>query len=128
MQHIPGLFIATSGGRGRGVFTAEEVHEGDLIEICPVIIIPKKELSLIDKTVLHDYYFLWPGEEGLSCLALGYGSIYNHAAQPNAEITFDLTAKTILVIAVENISAGEEIFVNYQGNVENPPSLWFDVK
>ena len=128
MQHIPGLYIADSDGRGRGVFTAHEVHEGDLIEICPTIMIPAEQLALIDQTILYDYYFLWPGDEGLSCLALGYGSIYNHAELPNASITFDLSEFTIIVMAIKDIEAGGEIFLNYQGEVENPPDLWFDVK
>ncbi|NND33934.1 MAG: SET domain-containing protein-lysine N-methyltransferase [Saprospiraceae bacterium] len=128
MQHIPGLYIADSTGRGRGVFTAQELNKGDLIEICPVIMIPAQQLALIDQTVLYDYYFLWPGDEGLSCIALGYGSIYNHAENPNAAITFDLTSDTIMVLATNDITAGQEIFVNYQGEVENPPELWFDVK
>ena len=56
MLHIPGLYIANSSNRGRGVFTAQEIETGDLIEICPLLIIPKKDVSAIHKTVLHDYY------------------------------------------------------------------------
>ena len=58
MQHIPGLYIAESPSRGRGVFTAHEVQEGDVIEICPVVIIPSEQLDQINKTVFFDYYFV----------------------------------------------------------------------
>lgn len=128
MQHIPGLYIAESASRGRGVFTAHEVQEGDVIEICPVVMIPSEQVDQINKTVFYDYYFLWPGEEGLACMALGYGSLYNHAETPSAAITFDLSEFTILVIASKPIEAGEEIFINYQGGVEKAPDLWFDIK
>ncbi|MGB4959487.1 MAG: SET domain-containing protein, partial [Saprospiraceae bacterium] len=77
MNQIPGLFITNSGDRGRGVFSSIEINEGDLIEVCPVIVIPKSQLPIIHKTVLHDYYFLW-GEDMEDCaIALGLGSIYN---------------------------------------------------
>jgi hypothetical protein len=99
-----------------------------VIEICPLIMIPGDQLSLINETAIYDYYFLWPGEEGLACLALGYGSLYNHTEIPNAEVTFDLSEFTIIVIASQPIEAGEEIFINYQGGVEKAPELWFDSK
>lgn len=128
MQHIPGLYTAESPARGRGVFTAHEVQVDEVIEICPVILIPGDQQALIDRTVIYDYYFVWPGDEGRLCLALGYGSLYNHAEIPNATITFDLTELTIVVIASQTIAAGEEIFINYQGGVEKAPELWFDIK
>jgi len=51
MLHIPGLYIANSENRGRGVFTAQDLSKGDLIEICPLLLIPKKEVAKIHKTI-----------------------------------------------------------------------------
>ena len=95
MLHIPGLFIAESVGRGRGVFTAVDISKGDIIEYCPLIVIPPNQKNLIDKTVFHDYYYNWPEPEGAACIPLGYGAIYNHSTTPNAEIVLDLEEKVI---------------------------------
>jgi hypothetical protein len=82
MLHIPGLYISFSKKRGRGVFTAQDLNKGDLIEVCPLLVIPKKDVKTVHKTIIHDYYFLMKKPKGSACLALGYGSIYNHKKNP----------------------------------------------
>ncbi len=125
MQRKPGLYIAHSHGRGRGVFTIEDISEGDLIEVCPIIKIPKRELPIIHKTILHDYYFLW-GEDLEDCaIALGYGSMYNHELHPNANFILDIENETIDIEAVKDIKAGEEITLNYHGEPGDESDLWF---
>lgn len=128
MQHIPGLYIHMSRKGGRGVFTAHEVNKGDVIEICPLLLIPPDQVQLIDKTIFYDYYYIWPGEEGGASIALGYGSLYNHTPKPNAEVIFDLEEKTIVIKAVKKIKAHQEIFIDYQGGEKDAEGLWFTVK
>ena len=53
------LFYASSLIGGRGVFSIKDLKEGEIIESCPVIILPKEQISLLDQTVLYDYYFLF---------------------------------------------------------------------
>lgn len=124
MRHIPGLYIAITD-LGRSMFTAEMVNKGDIIESCPVIIVPESEKELIHKSVLHDYYFVWPS--GGCALALGYGSLYNHASKPNAEVIFDLNESEVIIRAIEEISAGEEIFIDYADG-DRMHVLWFKEK
>ncbi|MEZ4982444.1 MAG: SET domain-containing protein [Saprospiraceae bacterium] len=126
MQRIPGIYFAYSDIGGRGVFTSTDIPEGSLIEICPVIVIPKAELPIIHKTVLHDYYFLWGYKQDHCAIALGYGSLYNHQVNSNAHYDLNIAEKTIEIIAVRNIKAGEEICVNYNGEPGDGKSLWFD--
>lgn len=126
MLHIPGLYIQDTEDKQRAVYTAHEVNPGDVIEICHVIMIPKGDVETVHSTILHDYYFVWPDDSGRLALALGYGSIYNHSATPNAEIVFDLDAHTIIFQCIQTIAAGDEICIDYQGGVKNAPSLWFD--
>ncbi len=127
MHQIPGLYIQREEGKGRGVFTAVDISEGDLIEVCPIIKIPKSQLPIIHKTVLHDYYFLW-GEHLEDCaIALGFGSLYNHKTFPNANFILDLDNDTIDVVAIKDIKAGEEISLNYHGESGCTDSLWFNV-
>lgn len=125
MQRVASLYIASSDHRGRGVFTASPIQAGDIIEVCPVIVIPKRELPIIHKTILHDYYFLW-GENLEDCaIALGYGSMYNHALHPNANFILDLENLTIDIEAILDIAAGEEITLNYHGEPGDESALWF---
>lgn len=123
MLHVPGLYITHSEGRGRGVFTAAELTPGDLIEFCPLILMPDKDRDCIHQSHLHDYYFLSPDQT--ICIALGYGSIYNHHLRPNAAITFDLANKNIEIHCTHIIEAGDEIFIDYTGGLKNAPELWF---
>jgi uncharacterized protein len=55
---LSSLFIAASPGRGRGVFTNENLNKGEFIEISPVIVMSGEEKKLLDLTILHDYIFL----------------------------------------------------------------------
>jgi hypothetical protein len=125
MLHVPGLYIASSEGRGRGVYTAKALQIGDLIEICPLIFIPKDQIELIDQTVLFQYYFLWPEDNHYACIALGYGSLYNHSNRPNAKVVFDFQNEQIEIESLEDIEPGEEIFIDYTGG-EKRSQLWFD--
>lgn len=124
MQRIPGLYIAETDF-GRGVFTSIPISEGDLIEVCPVIVIPKRELPIIHKTILHDYYFLWGDDLEECAIALGNGSLYNHRLNPNANFILDLQNKTIDIEAIMPIEAGEEITLNYNGEPGDEGELWF---
>ncbi|HFA51273.1 MAG TPA: SET domain-containing protein-lysine N-methyltransferase [Bacteroidetes bacterium] len=126
MQRIHSLFIAPSNLGGRGVFTGEDIEEGALIEICPVIVLPEKELPIIHGTFLHDYYFLWGDEQKQCAIALGYGSLYNHSYQPNAKYLLDYEHRTIDFYCLKKIEAGEEILVNYNGEAHLQGKVWFD--
>jgi hypothetical protein len=125
MNQIPGLYITESSSKGRGVFTSLDISEGDTIEVCPVIKIPRSQLPIIHKTILHDYYFLW-GEDMDECaIALGFGSLYNHEVHSNANFILDLQNETIDIIAIKDIAAGSEITLNYHGEPGDEGKLWF---
>lgn len=125
MHQKPGLYIANTNGRGRGVFTSIDICEGDIIEICPIILIPKSQLPIIHKTILHDYYFLWGEDMDQCAIALGFGSLYNHEVHSNANFILDLENDTIDILAIKDISAGSEITLNYHGEPGDEAKLWF---
>ena len=56
---------------------------------------------------------------------LGYGMLFNHAYNPNAtyEIVFE---NHTFNFAYKDIKAGEEILINYNGEVDDDELLWFD--
>lgn len=127
-QRHPALYIAPSDLHGRGVFAAEAISEGEIIEICPVIVMPADQRDLIHNTDLHDYYFLWGENEQEIGIILGYGSIYNHAATPNAEYYPDYSADTLSIFCLKDIAPGEEITLNYNGNPDDQSAVWFEKK
>ena len=124
---LPCLYIANSPDRGRGVFTSEFLTAGTVIEISPVIVLTGKDRKLIDQTRLHDYLFLWGGDESECCMALGYISIYNHDYHSNAEYEMDFSARTIRIKLVSDIKRGAEIFINYNGTWNELKPVWFDI-
>ena len=125
MQRIPSLYVAPSPLGGRGVFTAEVIPAGSVIEICPVIVLPKMQTALLDQTVLYDYYFLWGEREEEYAIALGYGSLYNHSYSPNAEYQADFDRNDLHFYALTAVAAGSELTVNYNGNPDDEGTVWF---
>src|SRR5438477_1950378 len=53
------LEIRDDPAKGRGVFARQPIPGGTLIEAAPVIIVPAEQCPLLDRTILHDYYFQW---------------------------------------------------------------------
>ncbi len=120
------IYVAYSEVHGKGVFAARDIEAGEVIEVCPIILFPKSQLADIRKTVLDDYYFDW-GEEGeWYALCLGNGSLYNHSYEPNAEYGMDFEAQTIDFYCLKDIPAGDEIFINYNGDADNRSKVWFE--
>lgn len=125
LQNAP-IYIAYSERHGRGVFAAADIAEGSVIEVCPVLPFPRSQLAAMRQTILEDYYFDW-GEDGKwFAIALGYGSLYNHDYQPNAEYGMDFEASTLDIYALRDIAAGEEIFINYNGHAHDTTPVWFE--
>lgn len=125
--HIPSLYIAPSPDRGRGVFSGESLQPGDVIEICPVVVLPPEDLPAIHGSQLHDYYFLWGELQDRPAIALGYGSLYNHSESPNAEYEFDFEEQVITIYCLKPIHPGEEITFHYQPDGIVGEGLWFSV-
>jgi len=108
--------------KGRGVFAREPIAAGALIEAAPVIIVPADQCPLLDRTILHDYYFHWDGDpdgEGRGAVALGLVALCNHSRRPNARVRRNLAQDTLDLVALSPIPAGDEVTIDY-----NCP-LWF---
>jgi SET domain-containing protein len=123
-----GLYIEKSDGKGRGVFTKQTIPANTIIEISPVIVMSAEERILLDQTLLHDYIFEWGGESKQCCMALGFVAVYNHSYKSNCEYEMDFENATIKIKTIKAIEAGEELFINYNGDWNNEEKIWFDVK
>jgi SET domain-containing protein len=111
-QHAD-LYIRKIRGMGRSVFASRAFRKAELIEVCPVILLP----GITDEDQLggmRKYVFQWHVAGDVLAIALGYGSLYNHHPNPNAEFTLRYTKKEIVFRAIREITPGEQIFVDYR--------------
>lgn len=123
---LPFLTIADTPNMGRGVFTSESIPKGTVVEVSPVIVMGPEDRLLLDRTPLHDYIFEWGDDRTLCCMAMGYVPVYNHATPSNCEYEMDYDEDTITVTAVRDIEAGEELFINYNGDWDDARPVWFE--
>lgn len=125
---LPCLYINNSAEKGRGIFTDTFIPSDTVIEMAPVIVMPKSDRVHLDLTLLHDYIFEWGTGKDQCCMALGMIPIYNHSYRSNAEYFMDYKDHTIMVKTVKEIQPGEEITINYNGDWDDKTEVWFDVK
>jgi uncharacterized protein len=119
------IYVAATSNKGRGVFTNSDLKKNTIIEIAPVIVLSKQERLLIDQTLLHDYIFEWGDTQNQCCMALGYVPMYNHSYRSNCEYEMNYKLQIITVKTVRAIKAGEELFINYNGDWNNKKPVWF---
>lgn len=117
------LNIRSSPLHGIGVFAATNISQGELVEVCPIILLNEVDTKSIDTTKLYNYYFSW--DKG-SAIALGYGSLYNHSYTPNISYEKDYSSRTIRFIALRDIAIDEELCSNYNGTPESQEKVWFE--
>jgi SET domain-containing protein len=124
----PSLYIDKTNEKGRGVFTQKNIDANTVIEISPVVVMSAEERILLDKTLLHDYIFEWGHDSKQCCMALGYIAVYNHSYESNCEYEMDFEKDVIRIKTIRKIEAGEELFINYNGDWNNSKKIWFDAK
>ena len=127
-NHNSLIYFAETQTKGRGVFATQHIPAGQLIEICPVVVLPGSEKDYLQESELYNYYFIWGEEDEAFAIALGFGSVYNHSYTPNAFYEADYQKNILIFRTLVNIEADSEITVNYNQDPTNQDPLWFDVK
>ena len=96
--------IKESPNKGLGVFAKEKILKDEIIEVCPLIKLDVPHNS----DVLDDYRFYYPKESNnpYYIISLGYGSLYNHNNQNNADWR-DGKPMTFEFFALRDIEPGE---------------------
>ena len=112
-------------GKGRGVFAQKQFVQDEVIERTPVIVLPIHQEQFLDQTALKDYYYYWNAET--VAVALGFGSLYNHAYTPNACYVRNHAETVMEFVALRTIATDEEITINYNGDPADQAPLWFHV-
>jgi uncharacterized protein len=123
---LPNLIIAPTPAMGKGVFTTEDIPADTIVEIAPVIVMTGEERKILDTTLLHDYIFEWGHDSERCCMALGYVPVYNHSYRSNCEYEMDFKHELITITTVRHIHAGEQLFINYNGDWNDDKPIWFD--
>ena len=130
------LHLKDSPGKGRGVFASEPIKKGTMVSLSPVLVFPAEvdcssssssSLSSssssssrggcsAEREVLNSYTYTWGT---CQAMALGLGSMFNHARHSNVGFVVDKTNLLIQYFAMEDIAADAELCINYG------PKVWF---
>lgn len=124
------IYIGQSKMRnaGRGVFARFDIKKGEIIESCPVILVPRHDTSNLNESILVTYFFYFGKDKERLAIVLGFGSIYDHSYEPNATYKIKMREKLIEFSAIKDIKKDSEITVNYNfGNPKDKTPLWFKV-
>ena len=131
----PFVEIRHAAQSGRYTVASQDIPEGFIIDTIPVIVVPHNEVETLRKTELFNYVFEWDEQERylatgdlVQCdprycqgVALGLISLCNHSFTPNAEYRFNYEDQSIDWVALQPISAGEEITIHYR------VPIWFEM-
>ena len=98
---------------GRGVFAKEDIEANEVIEKCHFTILEQSFPQIDNK--LKEYVFSWPKTVwgGKSVVVWGFGSIYNHSKNNNADWVTDEENNLFKFFTIKDIKKGEEICTNY---------------
>jgi len=98
------IYVKKSRKHGFGVFAGKKIKAGELIEECYFV------TSRGGDKTLEDYYF---DAKGKDAIMFGYGCIYNHSEDPNADYYINTTRSVARIKAYRDIKKDEEICIDY---------------
>jgi SET domain-containing protein len=106
----PALAIREVPGMGRCVFAGDSIPAGAIIAEDPVVALRADEVATLGATELGRYYFDWPGG---GAIAFGPLSMMAHAHAPNAAFRPAVARRVMVVTALRDIRAGEQVTIDY---------------
>jgi uncharacterized protein len=126
-----GYIRDTGNATGRGVFAGRAFTAGEVVEVCPVVIL-ECDFKLLPPE-LQQRVFNWSAlakaEGAVHAFALGFGSMYNHANPANLHYEPSVQGECIRFIAASDVDVNSELTINYNGaygkNVSDEDD-WFE--
>lgn len=118
-------YVAESPLGGRGVFAAEAMASGEVVEVAPVIVFPPDQRDLLEASALRDHWYGWT-DDGDAAVAFGHASFYNHAEDANCDYEAHEVLDALVVRLRRDVAAGEELTIDYTAGGEQ--ELWFDAR
>uniref|UniRef100_A0A7S4VAH6 SET domain-containing protein n=1 Tax=Alexandrium monilatum TaxID=311494 RepID=A0A7S4VAH6_9DINO len=100
----------------RGVFAAVPFETGDVVELCPAIVLDEAASGVFDDFTM-EFSDMWGQgrlQKKFSVLALGFGALYNHR-DPGFNVVWGWLEGfgVVEMRAVRDIEEGEELFISY---------------
>ena len=118
--------------KGRGVFAKKNIAKEETIDVAHILLISNNDWDLIEDTVLSNYSFEWDDPKCIgeyeSAISLSVSQLINHSYDPYVKYVYDYKNKCIEYITLRDISKGEEITVNYNGESFDYSPMSFDVE
>ena len=118
--------------KGRGLFAKKNIAKGETIDVAHILLISNNDWDLIEDTVLSNYSFEWDDPkckgEYESAIPLSISQLINHSYSPNVKYRYNYENKSIEYITIREISKGEEITTNYNGESFNDSPMLFEVE
>lgn len=121
----------TGDEKGLGVFALQDIPEGWVVEVSPVVLIEDDFESL--PVAIQNRIFAWGNLSGLGspehALALGWGGMFNHGNPASLRYCADPYAGALIFTAVRAIRRGEELTINYNlsnGDHISTEDTWFE--
>ena len=111
------LYLKNTPGKGRGVFSHENIPKRTLIHVSPVLILAGQDNDLAQRTILNHYTYNWGKDQAV---ALGLGSMFNHSRTNNVGFVRVKEKEIIEYYTLRDIPAETELCIYYG------PHLWFD--
>lgn len=118
----------TGTEKGRGVFATRPIAPGEVIEICPVVLVQWNEIPEALKLIAFNWSQLTKSAP-TSGIVLGWGSMYNHGNPANVRYVANPTNCTLAFSAARQIEIGEELTINYNesyGDIHSSEDIWFE--
>lgn len=122
------LYIGKTSKNLEGVFSAAEIKQNDIIEVCPLILFSNQDVEFLQYTNLYNYHSFKNNYCRPGFLPLGFGAIYNHSSPSNAKYEMNLIKKILTISAVIDIEPNAEITINYNGKFDDSTPVAFTSK
>lgn len=124
-----GVVRHTGAAVGRGVYAPRNFEEGEVVEVCPVVLVPGPFSSLPNE--IRRITFPWgllTGLGSMHAIAYGHGGIYNHSNPANLRFAALVESGCLQFTANRRIAECEELTINFNsltGDVASDADTWF---
>jgi SET domain-containing protein len=104
-------YVKKIRGKGWGAFCSTVIPKNAIFHVSTLLVLSAREAKLMSGSALEPYWYEF-GTRGRA-IALGLGSILNHADEPNCSYHFSKLKRTLAFYALRDIPAHEELTHDY---------------